>query len=258
MISKSTKLVEDIFSLIKSCGGDFKAQGKIIGSRTASIGSPILSYNSYNQSLKSQDFENLVRNQQLGIKSSIDNEKLFELLTVRDSRYFTFRDRYLLRFKDDISMRRYVKQTLNTSLDDQKIRFEQNLSKKVVSDILCYQRNIKAAYKSKKDYIGSLKGMTEDRNDDHSLLKHLDIKEIHDIEAKSLLVWDLPLNYKAQNIKLEYWWYDIMHSFRLWCDESRGSTLTYVSFHDIEQAMKFHLNVHGLTFKGCQLKVEQL
>ncbi|AET37829.1 Pet54p Ecym_2073 [Eremothecium cymbalariae DBVPG len=214
---------------------------------------PVISFKSYNPSLTKEDFLMQLPRYQLSQDFGKGEVGNFRLWKVRDDRYFMFRDKYLLHFDTVKGMKAYMRMTGMSRLDDRKLRFETELTENQLEDYTKYRCRLKKAFSSREEYFQSLKEpLVWSENE---ILSADDIREI---ELKSLLVWNFPMDYKRHNVLDKFWWYDIKDCFKIYWNTNTGRNLTYMSFNNPDDAVKFKLNLHGSQLEEQKLLIEKL
>ncbi|SCV02223.1 LANO_0F16116g1_1 [Lachancea nothofagi CBS 11611] len=260
--------------IVKNVLGQLKQTGKIVGSYPAAIDGAcglkvddknysrpsILELKSYNPTLSKADFLGLLPQTRFSSTAVKDSALSFEVVKMRDPRYFQFKDKYQLVFPDYKAMRAFSRYVEFSRLDGARPNF---VVGKVQHPQVRYQkyfRNLEAAFHSSDSFFQLLKNKNEEGRVPDITLDSLR-QAAKPIESKSLLVWNFPSDQLPYQIMDKFWFYDIKHCFKIYWDSDTGRTLTFMAFNSEEDCKKFNRNFHGVYFQendDCKLLVEAL
>lgn len=208
----------------------------------------VLKYRSYNPSLNKLDFLNLLPDHIA--HGSRNHFNGFELIKYRDPRFFQFKDKYMLLFKDYKSLKLYHESTKLEKINKVRVKFDIETTQldRYSSTYIRYANNLLAANESSQSYFESIKER-EQLNKipaEISTLSQFD-SLIKPIEEKSAIVWNLPNHLLPTQIADMFWFYDIKRCFKLyWNNEIENKTLHYFLFNDSIDCLKFKRNFHGV------------
>lgn len=216
--------------------------------RDAETENRFVSYRTYNPSLTKYDFQSLLpvdSGEVTALKSSLDVFKF------KDPKYFTFSDKYILRFESSNHLKEYMHLTKWNRLDDRSVKFSPTDVVSVNTDLFKYYKNLINASVSEDCY-------TENLDKDNQQLNKIDWDHIKELESKSVIAWNLPIRWDRFTLARKFWWYDIHHSFRLLKDHDRKIYLTYIYFNEAKDARDFKNNLHGSIMEGNKVIIEKL
>lgn len=258
---------------VQSILGQLKQTGNVVGSHPAiptlkadvpseqgqQVKPRVLEVRSYNPLLTKVDFLQLLPQTRFSTTKVSESTIDFEVLKVRDSRYFQFKDKYRLIFPNYKTLNAYSKYISYSRLDGAKPDFAPSRSQRAEVSYGLYARNLSAAYKSSEDFFQTV------RLKDESTLPKMSIENIRSVvgplQKKSLLVWNFPSDLRPYHIMDRFWFYDIKHCFKLYWDPSTGRNLTYMAFNSSADCTRFRRNFHGIYYNEndeCKLLVESL
>lgn len=272
----SKKILKDVFGHLKSTGNIVGTYPSSSTSRASNrdlyvaeddqeaspikLRARILKYNSYNPMLTKADF---VAALPQTIFSTSEQPSLvsFELIKVRDPRYFQFKDKYELVFPNSKLLKEYERYASFGRINGNRVRFTRSDHQYPQNVYKRYCTNLSAAFESREQYFETIKTPkdTVGAIDNEGILELQ--QKIRPIEQKSLLIWNFPLDLKPYDICEKYWFYDISHCFKIYWDPETGKTLHYVAFHSERDSVRFKRNFHGAYFNDehtCKLLVEEL
>lgn len=205
-------------------------------------------YRTYNPSLTAHDFQSLIS---VDSEESSATKSSLEVFKRKDPRFFTFSDRYVLRFVSSQKLKSYLRLTRLNRLDERSVKFLAADVNAVKGDMLEYTRNLKNACTSEDKYFAELKENVDISED-------IDWDELGDLETRSVVVWNLPPSWDKLMLRKKFWWYDIAHSFRLFWDHDRKIYLTFIHFNSKDDAASFRDNLHGSVFEESKVLIEPL
>ncbi|BAO41351.1 protein PET54 [Kluyveromyces marxianus] len=254
----SNKLLKDVFAVVKENPVPAEASLRLGSDDT------FLVFRTYNPSLKKEDFQSIIN----PLSSALELQAIknsFEITRFRDSRYFTFLDKYVLRFPTQMELKQYLLSTKMSMLDDRKVRFGIKDTKGIQRDLCNYYVNLMNARESAEAYKN---GLVLDRSDDSSgnninsnssgAVSAIDWDALQETERKSVVVWNLPQEWDETTLQERFWWYDIHHSFPLLVNQEKNTSLTFIYFNEIRDAYLFKNNFHGALVEGNRLMIEKL
>lgn len=261
--------------VVKSVLGKLKSTGNVVGSYPAAHNAArghgsedeelkyakprILELKSYNPLLAKSDFVDLLPQTRFSTRAVASSVLDFEVLKVRDPRYFQFRDKYRLVFPDHKTMEAYRRYITFSRVDGARPHFTQSGSQNPEVGYGLYARNLLAAFDSRESFFHTLRS---DRGAGTLELTLETIrKTIEPLQTKSLLVWNFPSDLRPYHIMDRFWLYDIKHCFKLYWDPTTGRTLTFMAFNSEDDCARFSQNYHGVYFHendDCKLLVEAL
>ncbi|SCU88915.1 LAME_0E01596g1_1 [Lachancea meyersii CBS 8951] len=211
--------------------------------------SNILDFKSYNPSLTKSDFSGLLPQSRYSAAGIAESARDFDVLKVRDPRYFQFKDKYQLIFANHKSMREFSRNVAYSRIEGAKAVFTPNSLRHPETRYAKYVSNLEAAFESSSRYFELLRSEDEKSK---VLKTSLEIsletlrQAAQPMEAKSLLVWNFPADMPPYVIVDRFWLYDIKHCFKLYWDAATGRTLTFMAFNTEEDCVKFSRNFHGV------------
>ncbi|CEP63135.1 Pet54p LALA0_S07e03158g [Lachancea lanzarotensis] len=220
----------------------------------------VLEFRTYNPSLIRMDFTRLLPQRKVPIAGTDEKDVHFEVLKVRDPKYFQFKDKYQLIFPDHNNMKKFARSAAYGRIEGAKAEFTPITLRHPELRYAKYVRNLEAAFDSSSRYFELLKTAKQPLHDPESSLETLR-QTAAPLEAKSLLVWNLPANMPPYSIMERFWLYDIKQCFKIYWDVATGRTLTFVAFNSEEDCLSFSRNFHGVFFRDtddCKLLVEAL
>lgn len=220
----------------------------------------VLSLRSYNPLLSKEDFLQLLPQKVFSTESLPESLSAFEVVKVRDPRYFQFRDKYELVFPTFKAMKQYQVQVAYSRIDGVRPNFRTVPIANPQRPYAKYASNLSAAFQSREKFFETIHPTTAPAE-----FANLDLDELRrkiaPVEEKSLIVWNFPPDLRPYDITEKYWCYEIKHCFKLYWDTSTGKTLTYMAFNSAQDCSKFQRNFHGVYFNEndqCKLLVEAL
>ncbi|CDO94790.1 unnamed protein product [Kluyveromyces dobzhanskii CBS 2104] len=209
-----------------------------------------LVYRTYNPSLGKDDFQSLVSMPNDPVKQRYLTNS-FDVFRYRDPQYFTFLDRYILKFSSSHILKDYLAASRMGFLDDRTVKFSAKDMDSLQDSYATYYRNLLNASKSGAAY----------KNEVHSPVPRdmsVNWSRLQRIENKSLLVWNLPEQWDHLTVYRKFWWYDIHHCFPLLVNRERNTSLTFMYFNNVRDACLFKNNFHGALLMENRLLVEKL
>ncbi|CAI4062880.1 Pet54p SKDI_07G4730 [Saccharomyces kudriavzevii IFO 1802] len=211
----------------------------------------VLQYRSYNPYLVKEDFisilpENLYKN-----RGQFTNELDFQLIKVRDPKYFKFKDQYNLLFNDHNSLTEYANLTKLSRINKVRVKMTplvQPLAT-MMRKFQRYSKNLYNAFQSSERYFEGLNERTDITNETN-VSQLLNIHEsIRELESKSVVVWNLPTQLRSYDVLNYFWFYNIRSSFKIYWDDEMKRNLRFISFENSDDAYRFKRNYHGLLAK---------
>ncbi|CUS21338.1 LAQU0S03e00276g1_1 [Lachancea quebecensis] len=261
--------------VVKSVLGKLKNTGNVVGSYPVAHGTAsnrvskdeelryarprVLELKSYNPLLSKSDFVDLVPHTRFSTHAVATSVLDFEVLKVRDPRYFQFRDKYKLVFPNHKTMEDYKRYVTFSRMDGVRPHFTQSNSHSPEVRYELYARNLLAAFDSSESFFHTLRS---DRGAGTSELTIETIRQtVEPLQKRSLLIWNFPSDLRPYHIMDRLWLYDIKHCFKLYWDPTTGRTLTFMAFNSENDCSRFCQNYHGVYFHendDCKLLVEAL
>lgn len=240
-----SQLMKEVFATVKNNPAPVKPDVQRLAPDTK-----LLVYRTYNPSLTKDDFQSLVSMISDKAKSKVLMNS-FDVFKYRDPKFFTFLDRYILRFPTNHIMKEYLMASRLSLLDDRAVKFKATDVDSLQQDYARYYRNLVNASKSGKAYFDEVK---------NPVPKDLSVNwsRLQTIEHRSLLVWNLPENWDHLTVFRKFWWYDIHHSFQVFVNYERNTRLTFIHFNNVRDACLFRNNFHGALVEDNRLLIEKL
>ncbi|AEY96085.1 FADL133Cp [Eremothecium gossypii FDAG1] len=241
-------LVEEVLRRLKT--------GDIAGARQGGTGKrepAVAVYRSLNPALGKRDIVGALPAVQLSEEPREHEALAFQVMKLRDPRFFMFRDEYLLRFPTETGLAAFRRLARDAWVDDVRLQLETTVAPQTLETGALYAKLVQRAYESEAGYRSAL---AEGPGRAVAPLRTLDWAKVREVEARSALVWDLPEWCDGKRLAQEFWWYSIKNGFQLYCGQ--GRRLTYVAFADPADAMRFKRNLHGSHWCGKQVLVEKL
>lgn len=220
-----------------------------------------LCYNSYDPSLTTRDFANLMT--QRDITYSKRTPLRFDVIKRRDPKYFNFRDQYILLFQNNMDLRQYLQETRGSSINRMRVDFRPLLTvrsglslskdkdKGYVGDHLellyrKYCRNLEAAYLDREEYFKVAKeNVSEQDIRSEPDLRSL-VERVTELEKNCAIVWNLPRDHEKLVPQISF--FDIVHSFNLYWNQGLGKSLRFMRFSNAEECKQFKKNYHGFVY----------
>ncbi|KAL3239998.1 Pet54p [Nakaseomyces bracarensis] len=216
-----------------------------------------LCYNSYDPSLRWNDFADLVT--QRGLSGFRTPQLKFDVIKRRDPKYFSFRDQYILLFPSNMDLRRYLQETRSSSFNRVRVEFVPLLTTKDAKE-QCkssvgerlellyrkYCRNLEAAYLGSQSYFNAVKeGISETDIKSDVDLKSL-VDKVTELEKNCAIVWNLPE--ESEKLVPQISFFDIVNSFDLLRNQSTGTSMKFVRFTNSEECRQFKKDYHGFVY----------
>ncbi|SCU86732.1 LAFA_0E02696g1_1 [Lachancea sp. 'fantastica'] len=221
----------------------------------------LLEFRSYNPTLTRSDFIGLLPQSKFRVAGKTDESDVnFDVLKVRDPKYFQFKDKYQLIFPDQKNMKKFARSVAYSRIEGARAEFTPSTLRHPELRCAKYVRNLEAAFESGSRYFELLKTAKDPVHKLESSLETLR-QTAAPLEAKSLLVWNFPADMPPYKVMDRFWLYDIKHCFKLYWDVATGRTLTFMAFNSEEDCVSFSRNFHGVFFRDtddCRLLVEAL
>ncbi|AGO11646.1 AaceriADL133Cp [[Ashbya] aceris (nom. inval.)] len=211
-------------------------------------------YRSFNPALGKKDIVGALPILQLGEEAQKHEALAFHVMKLRDPRFFTFRDSYLLRFPTEAGVAAFRRLARDAWVDDVQLRLEASVSPRTLEAGALYAELVQRAYESEAGYRSAV--AAEGLRRTVPPLHTLDWAKVRAVEERSVLVWDVPEWCDGKRLAQEFWWYSIKNGFQLY--SGQGRRLMYVAFGDPADAMRFKRNLHGSHWCGKQILVEKL
>ncbi|CAI4493914.1 CQS_1a_G0021080.mRNA.1.CDS.1 [Saccharomyces cerevisiae] len=259
--SKAIKLVLDhLKSTGRVLGSVESGNSATISEKTASVNKQqqlqekkpsVLQYRSYNPYLVKEDFLSILPENLYKKRGQFTNELDFQLMKVRDPKYFQFKDQYYLFFNDYNSLTEYIKLTKHSRIN--KIRVKMTPLAQPLPTLLTklqrYSKNLYNAFRSSEQYFEGLNEKVDVSGEftTNQLWSILD--SVEEIENKSVLVWNIPTKLRSHDILNYFWFYNIRSSFKIYWDDEMKRNLRFISFENSHDAYRFKRNYHGLLAK---------
>nr|CAI6541940.1 ASB_HP1_G0021950.mRNA.1.CDS.1 [Saccharomyces cerevisiae] len=259
--SKAIKLVLDhLKSTGRVLGSVESGNSATISEKTASVNNQqqlqekkpsVLQYRSYNPYLVKEDFLSILPENLYKKRGQFTNELDFQLMKVRDPKYFQFKDQYYLFFNDYNSLTEYIKLTKHSRIN--KIRVKMTPLAQPLPTLLTklqrYSKNLYNAFRSSEQYFEGLNEKVDvSREFTTNQLRSI-LDSVEEIENKSVLVWNIPTKLRSHDILNYFWFYNIRSSFKIYWDDEMKRNLRFISFENSHDAYRFKRNYHGLLAK---------
>ncbi|GMC39940.1 unnamed protein product [Saccharomyces cerevisiae] len=259
--SKAIKLVLDhLKSTGRVLGSVESGNSATISEKTASVNKQqqlqekkpsVLQYRSYNPYLVKEDFLSILPENLYKKRGQFTNELDFQLMKVRDPKYFQFKDQYYLFFNDYNSLTEYIKLTKHSRIN--KIRVKMTPLAQPLPTLLTklqrYSKNLYNAFRSSEQYFEGLNEKVDvSREFTTNQLRSI-LDSVEEIENKSVLVWNIPTKLRSHDILNYFWFYNIRSSFKIYWDDEMKRNLRFISFENSHDAYRFKRNYHGLLAK---------
>ncbi|CAD6626128.1 HN1_G0035320.mRNA.1.CDS.1 [Saccharomyces cerevisiae] len=259
--SKAIKLVLDhLKSTGRVLGSVESGNSATISEKTASVNnqqqlqekkSSVLQYRSYNPYLVKEDFLSILPENLYKKRGQFTNELDFQLMKVRDPKYFQFKDQYYLFFNDYNSLTEYIKLTKHSRIN--KIRVKMTPLVQPLPTLLTklqrYSKNLYNAFRSSEQYFEGLNEKVDVSGEFTTNQLRSILDSVEEIENKSVLVWNLPTKLRSHDILNYFWFYNIRSSFKIYWDDEMKRNLRFISFENSHDAYRFKRNYHGLLAK---------
>ncbi|CAI4036735.1 SMKI16G0465 [Saccharomyces mikatae IFO 1815] len=211
----------------------------------------ILQYRSYNPYLVKEDFlsilpENIYKN-----RGQFTNELDFQLMKVRDPKYFQFKDQYYLLFNDYNTLTEYANLTKHSRINKVRTKMTPLLQPlpTMIAKFQKYSRNLYNAFQSSEQYFEGLNEKVDIGKEINTSRLRSILDSIREIQSKSVLVWNLPTELRSKDILNYFWFYNIRSSFKIYWDDEMKRNLRYISFENSNDAYRFKRNYHGVLAK---------
>ncbi|CAD6625375.1 XXYS1_4_G0037490.mRNA.1.CDS.1 [Saccharomyces cerevisiae] len=259
--SKAIKLVLDhLKSTGRVLGSVESGNSATISEKTASVNNQqqlqekkpsVLQYRSYNPYLVKEDFLSILPENLYKKRGQFTNELDFQLMKVRDPKYFQFKDQYYLFFNDYNSLTEYIKLTKHSRIN--KIRVKMTPLAQPLPTLLTklqrYSKNLYNAFRSSEQYFEGLNEKVDVSGEFTTNQLRSILDSVEEIENKSVLVWNLPTKLRSHDILNYFWFYNIRSSFKIYWDDEMKRNLRFISFENSHDAYRFKRNYHGLLAK---------
>ncbi|QHS73524.1 Pet54p [Saccharomyces paradoxus] len=259
--SRAIKLVLDhLKSTGRVLGSVESVSSTAVSEKTASVNgrqqlqgkkSLVLQYRSYNPYLVKEDFLSVLPENLYKSRGQFTNEFDFQLMKVRDPKYFQFKDQYYLLFNDYNSLTEYAKLTKHSRINKVRVRMmplAQPLPT-LLAKFQRYSKNLHNAFQSPEQYFEGLNEKIDVSEEfDAGRLRSI-LDSVREIENKSVLVWNLPTELRSYDILNFFWFYNIRSSFKIYWDDEMKRNLRFISFENSHDAYRFKRNYHGLLAK---------
>ncbi|EJS43582.1 pet54p [Saccharomyces arboricola H-6] len=211
----------------------------------------ILQYRSYNPYLIKEDFISILPENQYKNRGQYTNELDFQLIKVRDPKYFQFKDQYYLLFNDHNSLSEYANLTKLSRINKVRVKMTplaQSLPT-LTTRLQRYSRNLYNAFQSSEKYFEGLDERVDVTSGAgiRSLWSILD--SVREIEGKTVLAWNLPTELESFDILNYFWFYNIRSCFKIYWGDEMKRNLRFISFENSNDAYRFKRNYHGLFAK---------
>ncbi|CAI4347117.1 BAQ_1a_G0022070.mRNA.1.CDS.1 [Saccharomyces cerevisiae] len=259
--SKAIKLVLDhLKSTGRVLGSVESGNSATISEKTASVNNQqqlqekkpsVLQYRSYNPYLVKEDFLSILPENLYKKRGQFTNELDFQLMKVRDPKYFQFKDQYYLFFNDYNSLTEYIKLTKHSRIN--KIRVKMTPLAQPLPTLLTklqrYSKNLYNAFRSSEQYFEGLNEKVDVSGEFTTNQLRSILDSMEEIENKSVLVWNIPTKLRSHDILNYFWFYNIRSSFKIYWDDEMKRNLRFISFENSHDAYRFKRNYHGLLAK---------
>ncbi|AJR81257.1 ASN_HP2_G0021370.mRNA.1.CDS.1 [Saccharomyces cerevisiae] len=259
--SKAIKLVLDhLKSTGRVLGSVESGNSATISEKTASVNKQqqlqekkpsVLQYRSYNPYLVKEDFLSILPENLYKKRGQFTNELDFQLMKVRDPKYFQFKDQYYLFFNDYNSLTEYIKLTKHSRIN--KIRVKMTPLAQPLPTLLTklqrYSKNLYNAFRSSEQYFEGLNEKVDVSGEFTTNQLRSILDSVEEIENKSVLVWNIPTKLRSHDILNYFWFYNIRSSFKIYWDDEMKRNLRFISFENSHDAYRFKRNYHGLLAK---------
>ncbi|CAI4939016.1 CGH_3_HP_G0038150.mRNA.1.CDS.1 [Saccharomyces cerevisiae] len=259
--SKAIKLVLDhLKSTGRVLGSVESGNSATISEETASVNNQqqlqekkpsVLQYRSYNPYLVKEDFLSILPENLYKKRGQFTNELDFQLMKVRDPKYFQFKDQYYLFFNDYNSLTEYIKLTKHSRIN--KIRVKMTPLAQPLPTLLTklqrYSKNLYNAFRSSEQYFEGLNEKVDVSGEFTTNQLRSILDSVEEIENKSVLVWNIPTKLRSHDILNYFWFYNIRSSFKIYWDDEMKRNLRFISFENSHDAYRFKRNYHGLLAK---------
>ncbi|AJS02962.1 BMC_2a_G0023990.mRNA.1.CDS.1 [Saccharomyces cerevisiae] len=259
--SKAIKLVLDhLKSTGRVLGSIESGNSATISEKTASVNNQqqlqekkpsVLQYRSYNPYLVKEDFLSILPENLYKKRGQFTNELDFQLMKVRDPKYFQFKDQYYLFFNDYNSLTEYIKLTKHSRIN--KIRVKMTPLTQPLPTLLTklqrYSKNLYNAFRSSEQYFEGLNEKVDVSGEFTTNQLRSILDSVEEIENKSVLVWNIPTKLRSHDILNYFWFYNIRSSFKIYWDDEMKRNLRFISFENSHDAYRFKRNYHGLLAK---------
>ncbi|AJS20032.1 Pet54p [Saccharomyces cerevisiae YJM1307] len=259
--SKAIKLVLDhLKSTGRVLGSLESGNSATISEKTASVNNQqqlqekkpsVLQYRSYNPYLVKEDFLSILPENLYKKRGQFTNELDFQLMKVRDPKYFQFKDQYYLFFNDYNSLTEYIKLTKHSRIN--KIRVKMTPLVQPLPTLLTklqrYSKNLYNAFRSSEQYFEGLNEKVDVSGEFTTNQLRSILDSVEEIENKSVLVWNIPTKLRSHDILNYFWFYNIRSSFKIYWDDEMKRNLRFISFENSHDAYRFKRNYHGLLAK---------
>ncbi|CAI4515083.1 CCQ_1a_G0021910.mRNA.1.CDS.1 [Saccharomyces cerevisiae] len=259
--SKAIKLVLDhLKSTGRVLGSVESGNSATISEKTASVNNQqqlqekkpsVLQYRSYNPYLVKEDFLSILPENLYKKRGQFTNELDFQLMKVRDPKYFQFKDQYYLFFNDYNSLTEYIKLTKHSRIN--KIRVKMTPLAQPLPTLLPklqrYSKNLYNAFRSSEQYFEGLNEKVDVSGEFTTNQLRSILDSVEEIENKSVLVWNIPTKLRSHDILNYFWFYNIRSSFKIYWDDEMKRNLRFISFENSHDAYRFKRNYHGLLAK---------
>ncbi|CAE6484795.1 Pet54p [Saccharomyces cerevisiae PE-2] len=267
--SKAIKLVLDhLKSTGRVLGSVESGNSATISEKTASVNKQqqlqekkpsVLQYRSYNPYLVKEDFLSILPENLYKKRGQFTNELDFQLMKVRDPKYFQFKDQYYLFFNDYNSLTEYIKLTKQSRIN--KIRVKMTPLAQPLPTLLTklqrYSKNLYNAFRSSEQYFEGLNEKVDVSGEFTTNQLRSILDSVEEIENKSVLVWNIPTKLRSHDILNYFWFYNIRSSFKIYWDDEMKRNLRFISFENSHDAYRFKRNYHGLLAKELLILSEK-
>ncbi|KAJ1050713.1 hypothetical protein FZC28_6760g3205 [Saccharomyces cerevisiae] len=267
--SKAIKLVLDhLKSTGRVLGSVESGNSATISEKTASVNKQqqlqekkpsVLQYRSYNPYLVKEDFLSILPENLYKKRGQFTNELDFQLMKVRDPKYFQFKDQYYLFFNDYNSLTEYIKLTKHSRIN--KIRVKMTPLAQPLPTLLTklqrYSKNLYNAFRSSEQYFEGLNEKVDVSGEFTTNQLRSILDSMEEIENKSVLVWNIPTKLRSHDILNYFWFYNIRSSFKIYWDDEMKRNLRFISFENSHDAYRFKRNYHGLLAKELLILSEK-
>lgn len=267
--SKAIKLVLDhLKSTGRVLGSVESGNSATISEKTASVNKQqqlqekkpsVLQYRSYNPYLVKEDFLSVLPENLYKKRGQFTNELDFQLMKVRDPKYFQFKDQYYLFFNDYNSLTEYIKLTKHSRIN--KIRVKMTPLAQPLPTLLTklqrYSKNLYNAFRSSEQYFEGLNEKVDVSGEFTTNQLRSILDSVEEIENKSVLVWNIPTKLRSHDILNYFWFYNIRSSFKIYWDDEMKRNLRFISFENSHDAYRFKRNYHGLLAKELLILSEK-
>ncbi|AJS26021.1 Pet54p [Saccharomyces cerevisiae YJM1385] len=267
--SKAIKLVLDhLKSTGRVLGSVESGNSATISEKTASVNKQqqlqekkpsVLQYRSYNPYLVKEDFLSILPENLYKKRGQFTNELDFQLMKVRDPKYFQFKDQYYLFFNDYNSLTEYIKLTKHSRIN--KIRVKMTPLAQPLPTLLTklqrYSKNLYNAFRSSEQYFEGLNEKVDVSGEFTTNQLRSILDSVEEIENKSVLVWNIPTKLRSHDILNYFWFYNIRSSFKIYWDDEMKRNLRFISFENSHDAYRFKRNCHGLLAKELLILSEK-